>query len=127
MTRSSCHDTQRNNSRPYLTISLERPQKEGSPGGSIRICGASVIFFVYIAHFPRKSKLYGEIKRYFCHAGRLNLGQVVNATDTPVDGCTQFKKLRLINRHCPDWEKNISPCRPRLPRTWSRRGASSWS
>src|SRR5215813_15000275 len=82
MTRSSCHDTQRNNSRPYLTICLGKTPKRRLPRGELPDLQGFRHFFIYIAHFPQKSKLYGEIKWYFRHAKSLNLGQVVNATAT---------------------------------------------
>src|SRR5882762_7080248 len=42
-------------------------------------------FFVYIAHFPQKSKLYGEINWYIRHPTALILGQVVNGQTPPDD------------------------------------------
>jgi hypothetical protein len=43
-------------------------------------------FFVYIAHFPQKSKLYGEINWYIRDPAALILGQVVNGQTRPKAG-----------------------------------------
>jgi hypothetical protein len=70
------------NLRPYLTIFLRKTPKRRLPRGEHPDLRGFRHFFVYIAHFPRKSKLYGEIKWYFRHANSLNLGQVVNVAAT---------------------------------------------
>src|SRR5215468_1846119 len=81
MTRSSCHDTQRNYSRPYLTILPGITPKRRLPGREHPDSRGFRHFFVYIAHFPQKSKLYGEINWYIRHSDALILGQVVNRQD----------------------------------------------
>ena len=51
------------------------------------------LFFVYIAHFPQKSKLYGEINWYIRHPTALILGQVVNGPDpAPVSAKAETKR-----------------------------------
>src|SRR6266446_2907491 len=81
MTRSSCHDTQRNYSRPYLTILPGMTPKRRLPGRERPDSRGFRHFFVYIAHFPQKSKLYGGINWYIRHPTALILGQVVNDQD----------------------------------------------
>src|SRR5262245_47327067 len=84
-------------------------------------------FFVYIAHFPQKSKLYGEINWYIRHSGGLILGQVVNVpTSFKWWAGDSAKKARQISRRSPDWGRNTAPCLPPLPRPWSRPVGSSW-
>src|SRR5215470_7065116 len=126
MTRSSCHDTQRKILTPLPDDFLRKTPKRRLPGGSIRNCGDFRHFFVYISHFPQKSKLYGEIKRYFCHAGPLILGQVVNAAaPTHRWAAVPSKKLNQISPRSPDWGRSIDPCRTPPPRTWSPPAGSS--
>src|SRR5215510_6475941 len=110
MTRSSCHDTQRNSSRPYLTICLGKTPKRRLPRGGLPDLRGFRHFFVYIAHFPQKSKLYGEIKWYFRHEKPLNLGQVVNAAATTRGRLWNPSKKGLTNQSpAPALGENIFP------------------
>src|SRR5215470_14835088 len=121
MTRSSCHDTQRNYSRPYLTILPGITPKRRLPGRERPDSRGFRHFFVYIAHFPQKSKLYGEINWYIRHSSALILGQVVNSPD-PFNGRrrTPAKKAREISRRSRDWGRNTAPYPAPPPRPWSR-------
>src|ERR1700752_5351307 len=111
MTRSSCHDTQRNYSRPYLTILPGMTPKRRLPGRERPDSRGFRHFFVYIAHFPQKSKLYGEKNWYIRHSGGLILGQVVNVpTSFKWWAGGPAKKARQISRRSPDWGRNTAPC-----------------
>src|SRR3954452_11284709 len=119
MTRSSCHDTQRNYSRPYLTILPWNDPKKKAPGRERPDSRGFRHFFICIAHFPQKSKLYGEINWYIRHSDALILGQVVNSPDPAKWGEDPAKKVKQISRRSQDWGRNTVPCRPPPPRPWS--------
>jgi hypothetical protein len=81
MTSSSCHDTPCKYSRPLPDdFAWNDPKKKAPREGASGFAGFRH-FFVYIAHFPQKSKLYGEINWYIRHPTALILGQVVNGPD----------------------------------------------
>src|SRR5215510_6310943 len=81
MTRSSCHDTQRKLLTPLPDDFAWNTPKRRLPGRERPDSRGFRHFFVYIAHFPQKSKLYGEINWYIRHSDALILGQVVNRQD----------------------------------------------
>src|SRR5215467_13099872 len=100
MTRSSCHDTQRNILTPLPDDFHGKTPKRRLPRGELPDLRGFRHFFVYIAHFPQKSKLYGEIKWYFRHAKSLNLGQVVNTAETTgrrVAGSAQKRRDKSVS------------------------------
>jgi hypothetical protein len=86
MTRSSCHDTQRNLLTPLPDDFAWNDPKKKAPGRERPDSRGFRHFFVYIAHFPQKSKLYGEINWYIRHSPALILGQVVNSPAPPNGG-----------------------------------------